>query len=183
MKSKYGTNYNLQSFNNCFFVAKVESLFYFSFFSRVHFSTLINYSANMCRTSYEPTVCNTTQNSILQFIEYNYAKITIPLLPPNIRKNNFYKITTLGGHTRRCRMVRNTMYPCNMHTRHHPHIEHHQHLQTMLHPPNSHTCMLATNTSNSYKIPYPTHAHQMKTRKPSITNISHLIKYNMTKSQ
>ena len=56
LKSKYSINYKLQSFNSCFFVAKVEILFYFLLLAKCNFSTLINHLTNMCRTSYEPTV-------------------------------------------------------------------------------------------------------------------------------
>jgi hypothetical protein len=38
-----------------FFVAKVE-FFILLFLAECNFSTLFNYSTNMCRTSYEPTV-------------------------------------------------------------------------------------------------------------------------------
>jgi hypothetical protein len=38
-------------------VAKFEIYLFILFIAKCKFSTLINYSANMCRTSYEPTVC------------------------------------------------------------------------------------------------------------------------------
>jgi hypothetical protein len=38
------------------FKKNVAKFDFFSFFSRMQFSTLINYSANICWTSYEPTV-------------------------------------------------------------------------------------------------------------------------------
>ena len=37
-------------------VTKVEILYIFFFEAECHFSTLIDYSTNMCWTSYEPTV-------------------------------------------------------------------------------------------------------------------------------
>ena len=40
-----------------------------------------------------------------------------------------------------------------------------------------HACMHATNPPNSYQVPHTTHAQQMKTRKPLVTNIFHLNKY------
>ena len=56
------------SFNVVENVAKVEILIFFLFLAECHFSTLINYSTNMCWTSYEPTVCICGKHSISQYL-------------------------------------------------------------------------------------------------------------------
>ena len=52
----------------CWKCSKSQNFIYFLFLAECYFSTLINYSTNMCRASYEPTV-NKNRNFLESFHE------------------------------------------------------------------------------------------------------------------
>ena len=55
-------------------VAKVEIVYFFLFLAECNFPTLINYSANMCRTSYEPTVYSDIARKIPNHVTANHKR-------------------------------------------------------------------------------------------------------------